>query len=120
MATITRQLLSGSTDGLQIKVTGTGTGSTVTVHTADATAEDHIYLYADNDSTSDVLLTLEWGGTTDPDNLMKITIPARGVLGLDGPKQIVPGLPLTNSKVLKAFAATANVIKLSGFVNRMT
>ena len=36
MATFNKAKLSGSTDGMAIKVTGTATGSTVTVHTAVA------------------------------------------------------------------------------------
>jgi hypothetical protein len=33
---------------------------------------------------------------------------------------VVPGLLLTNSLVLKAFAATASEIVLHGYVNRIT
>ena len=32
---------------------------------------------------------------------------------------VVPGLVLTNSLVVKAFAATANVILINGYVNRI-
>jgi len=32
----------------------------------------------------------------------------------------VPGLLLTNSLVVTAFAATANVVLVGGFVNRIT
>jgi hypothetical protein len=33
---------------------------------------------------------------------------------------IIPGLLLQNSLVVKAFAASANVINLNGYVNRIT
>jgi hypothetical protein len=33
---------------------------------------------------------------------------------------VVPGLILQNSKVVKAFAATADVILLTGYVNAIT
>jgi hypothetical protein len=116
MATFTKKKLSGSTDGLAIKVTGTGTGSTVTVHTAVAGTTagvfDEIWLYANNTSTSAVKLTLEWGTATAADGNIELTIAAEAGLVL-----VVPGLILQNAKVVKAFAATADVILLSGFVN---
>jgi hypothetical protein len=116
MATFTKKKLSGSTDGLAIKVTGTATGSTVTVHTAVAGTTagvfDEIWLYANNTSTSAVKLTLEWGTATAADGNIELTIAAEAGLVL-----VVPGLILQNSKVVKAFAGTADVILLSGFVN---
>jgi len=118
MASLSTVLLSGSTDGKQIKVTGTGTGSTVIIHTANATAKDAIWLYADNDDTTQRTLTLEVGAATDPDNTLKITIPARGVAGSDGRINVLDGYILTNSLILKAYADSANKIKLSGFVVR--
>jgi hypothetical protein len=116
MATFTKKKLSGSTDGMGIKVTGTGTGSTVTVHTAVAGTTagvfDEIWLYANNTSTSAVKLTLEWGTATAADGNIELTIAAEAGLVL-----VVPGLILQNAKVVKAFAGTADVILLSGFVN---
>lgn len=111
----TRQPLSGSTHGRGIKVTGTGTGSTVTVHTGQAstTLVDVVTIYAMNSSTDSKLLTLEWGGTTDPDDHIDMVIPSNG-LGL---VPVVIDLPIRNSLVVKAFAETANVIVLFGFVN---
>lgn len=119
MAGVTKQLLSGSTDGRQIKVTGTATGTAVTIHTADATATDIITLFANNSHNADVLLTIEWGGTTDPDDIIEVTLPKVGVNG-DGDRLIVISKPLTNSLVVKAFASVANVIKISGDVNRVS
>jgi hypothetical protein len=120
MATFTPVLLSGSTNGKQIKVTGTNSGAAVTIHTATSstTVFDIIHLRADNDSTSTKLLTIQFGGTTDVDNTIKVTIPARGTLTLDGLYPVLDGLPLNNSLVVKAFAETADVIKLTGIVHR--
>jgi hypothetical protein len=118
MATLTKRLLSGSTNGKPIKVTGTGTGATVTIDTAIAgtSAIDFVTLYADNDSTTlDVVLTLEIGGTTDPDNLLKVFIPKRNVDG-DGRRCILKNQPMQNGNTIKAFAGTANVIKITGSV----
>ena len=56
MATFTKNKLSGSTDGLAIKLTGNTSGGAVTVHTAVAGTTagifDEIWLYANNTSTS--------------------------------------------------------------------
>jgi hypothetical protein len=116
MATFTKKKLSGSTDGLAIKVTGTSTAATVTVHTAVASTTagvfDEIWLYANNTSASAVKLTLEWGTATAADGNIELTIAAESGLVL-----VVPGLILQNAKVVKAFAATADVILLSGYVN---
>ena len=116
MATFTKKKLSGSTDGLGIKVTGTSTAATVTVHTAVAGTTvgtfDEVWLYACNTSASAVKLTIEWGTATAADGNLEVTIqPEAGLVTL------VPGLVLQNSKVVKAFAATADVILLFGFVN---
>jgi len=114
MATYTKLKLSGSTDGKQIKVAASATPGT-TIHTADASALDEIWLYCVNSSSSAVKLTIEWGEATAPDGNIEITIPPES-----GYIQVVPGLPLTNSLVVKAFAATANVLLIHGYVNRIT
>lgn len=114
MATFTKLKLSGSTDGKAIKVAATATAGT-TIHTAHATALDEIWLYAHNSSASTVKLTLEFGGTAAPDDHIEINIGAEGT----GLVLVSPGLLLTNSLVVRAFAATANVITLTGYVNRI-
>jgi hypothetical protein len=116
MATFTKKKLSGSTDGKAIKVTGTSTSATVTVHTAVAGTTvgtfDEIWLYANNTSASSVKLTIEWGTATAADGNIELTVlPEAGLV------TVVPGLVLQNGMVVKAFAATADVILLTGFVN---
>lgn len=114
MATYTKVLLSGSTDGKQIKVVATATAGT-TIHTAHATNLDEIWLYAVNSSALPVKLTLEWGEATAPDGNIEQTIqPESGYV------EIVKGCLLTNSLVVKAFADTANVVMINGFVNRIS
>jgi hypothetical protein len=114
MATFSKQILSGSTNGKQIKVAATATAGT-TIHTAHATALDEIWIYAFNSSASSVKLTIEYGEATAPDGNIEVTIlPEAGLV------TIIPGLILTNSLVVKAFAGTTNVIMLSGYVNRIT
>lgn len=113
MATFTKLKLSASTDGRPIKVVATSTAGT-TIHTAHASSIDEIYLYACNTSTASILLTLEWGGVTSPDDLIEFSIPAESGLFC-----VSPGLVLTNSLLVRAFAASANLITIVGFVNRI-
>lgn len=118
MTTFTKLTLTGSTDGKGIKVVQTGTAGD-TIHTAPADADDYdeIWLYAYNGHTAAVVLTIEFGGVAVPDNNIVVTIPNKAGLVL-----VVPGLPLKGNAtplVVKAFAATANVIVISGFVNRI-
>jgi hypothetical protein len=114
MATFTKLKLSGSTDGKAVKVAATATAGT-TIHTAHATALDEIWLYAHNSSGTSVKLTLEFGGVAAPDDHIEINIGAEGT----GLVLVSPGLLLTNSLVVKAFAGTANVVTLTGYVNRI-
>jgi hypothetical protein len=119
MSTFTKNKLSGSTDGKAIKVTGTGTGSTVTVHQAVASTTagvfDEIWVYACNTSTSSVKLTIEWGTATATDGNIEVTVlPEAGLV------TIIPGLILQNALYVKAFAGTADVILLTGFVNSIS
>ena len=117
MATFSKQLLSGSTNGKAIKVAATATAGT-TIHTAvSGTASfDEVWLYAHNSSASTVKLTLEWGEATAPDGNIEINLGAEGV----GLVLVSPGLLLQNSLVIKAFAGTANVVTLTGYVNRIS
>lgn len=119
MATFAKTILSGSTDGKAIKVAATATPGT-TIHTGPTnTAHLHeVWLYAQNTDTTDRKLTIEWGGTAAPDDLIEFTVKAENGLYL-----IVPGLILkgnASALVVRAFAATTNVITISGYVNTIT
>lgn len=116
MATFTKLALSGSTNGKQIKVGATSTPGT-SVHTAvSSTADyDEIWLWAVNQHTVDVQITVEWGGSSSPDDNMTTTLLPKAGLTL-----IVPGLVLNNGLSVRVFASVANVVMISGFVNRIT
>ena len=116
MATFSKQLLSGSTNGKAIKVAATATAGT-TIHTAvsGSSSLDEVWLYAHNSSASTVKLTLEWGEATAPDGNIEINIGSEGT----GLVLVAPGIVLQNSLVVKAFAGTANVVTLTGYVNRI-
>ena len=119
MATFSKQILSGSTDGRPIKVAATATPGT-TIHTGSATATtyDEIWLYAVNSDTTARKLTVQWGGTSSPDDEIELTIAAESGLVLIAPGLLIKGnaTPL----VVRAFAATTNVIMIHGYVNRIT
>ena len=119
MATFTKKILSGSTDGKAVKVAQTATAGT-TIHTGSATATTHdeVWLYAVNSSASAVKLTIEWGEATAPDGNIEVTVlPEAGLV------TIVPGLLIKGNAtplVVKAFAGTTNVVCIHGFVNQIT
>ena len=120
MATYTKQYLSASTNGAPVKVVATSsTGTTIHETGTSSSITDEVWLYAYNSSSVAVVLTLQYGGTASPDNDIKISIPSQSGLTL-----IVPGLLLkgTGSAVtaVYAYAGTANVITLSGYVNRIS
>jgi hypothetical protein len=115
MPTFTKTLLSGSTNGASTLIAATSSPGT-TIHTAQSGTSglDEVWLYADNSSTSAVKLTVEFGGTAEKDQI-ELNIPGESGLVL-----VVPGLVLNNSLVTRAFAATTNVISISGYVNRIS
>lgn len=115
MATYTKLKLSGSTDGKPVKIAATATTGT-TIHTAHATSLDEIYAWVTNTHNAAVDLTVEFGGTTDPDNLLTktLSIPANSP-----PIPIITGQHLTNSLLVTMFASVANKLTVTGFVNRI-
>jgi hypothetical protein len=118
MATATKIKLSGSTDGKGIKVAATSPldGSDTAIHTTGSGTTDYdlVTLFAVNTDSADRELFIGWGGTTDPDNLIRLTIPARAGLVL-----VTADLPLQNSGAIVAAASAANVVVVYGYVNRL-
>lgn len=116
MATYSKTILSGSTDGKGVLVAATATAGTL-IHTGSATATTlhEVWLYAVNTSASDVKLTVEWGEATAPNGNIEYTVKAENGLYL-----IVPGLLIkgnASALTVKAFAATASVVVVHGYVN---
>jgi hypothetical protein len=111
-----KRALSESSDGRGVKVATTSSPGTL-IHTALQNVAgnewDEVWLRAVNTSGSPVKLTIEWGGTTSPDDQVEVTIPAES-----GFTEVIPGHVLHNAKEVRAFADTANVLVLHGFVNR--
>lgn len=121
MATYSKQLLSGSlsSQGQPITVVATAsTGTTIHATGNSSSTIDEIWLYANNTSTSPVLLTVQFGGTASPQNSKPITLAPQS-----GDVLVIAGLPLTGTGAAAtttyAYAATASVITISGYVNRI-
>lgn len=117
MATALKRCLSGASYGAGIEITQTATAGN-TIHTAvnstTAGTVDEIWLWAMNNHTADVLLTIEFSGADHAQNI-QVTIPYKS-----GLFPILPGLILQNALTVKAFAATTAVITIVGFVNSIT
>lgn len=118
MATITKRRLSGSVNGKLVKITTNASPGDI-IHTAvagalDADNYDEIWIWAQNSDTAVRKLTVEWGGLVAPDDSIESFVPAEA-----GPMLVVPGWPLQNSLVVRAFASVVNVVVIGGFVNRV-
>jgi len=116
MATITKRNLSESTHGRGIKVAATSIATGTDIHTSVATTTDgegdDVTLYAQNSHTSTVTLTIGFGGTTDPDDLIELALDP-GVFAV-----VIPGLVLKNALGVKAAATVADVVTIFGYVLR--
>ena len=122
MATLSKLALqpAGTTgDGLGILVSASVTAGTA-IHTAASvtTTIDEVWLYAYNNHSASILLTIEYGGVTSPKDVIKQTLTAQNGLVL-----VVAGLLVQGNatpKVIRAFAATGSQISIFGYVNRIT
>lgn len=119
MATFTKTLLSGSTQGQPITVVATvSTGTTIHATGTSSSTIDEVWLYANNTSTSPVVLTIQFGGTGAVQHAKPITLAPQS-----GDVLVIGGLPLTGTgsaaNSVYAFAGTASVITISGYVNRI-
>ena len=114
---ILKRKLSGSTDGMGILVAATATAGTA-IHTAvagtTAGTYDEVWLWAQNNHTADVSLTIEYGDATTSHNII-MSIPFKNGLYI-----VLPGLLLQNGATIKAFAGTTNVITIYGYIHALT
>lgn len=115
MAGFSGRIASGSTNGRMVLVAATATPGTL-LHTAITGTDDmdEIWVWAINSDTTDRKLTIEFGGVTAPGDTIEYTVPAENGFHL-----IIPGIRLQNGLVVRAFAATANVIQCALNINRM-
>jgi hypothetical protein len=109
--------LSASVDGKRILIVGTGSGVATSIHTAtsDPSSTDEVWLYAYNDSTSSLSCTVMWGGTTEPDDVSRISLASQA-----GRILIIDGQLIQNGLIVKAYAQVPNKVTVDGFINRIT
>lgn len=120
MATYSKVLLSGSTNGQPILVTATSsTGTTIHATGTSSSTIDEIHLFAYNSDSGAILLTIQFGGTTSPNNDVKLSIPPQ-----TGLTYVIPGLCLTGTgaaaTTVYAYAGTGSKVTISGYVNRIS
>lgn len=120
MATITKAVLSGSTDGRGVLIQQTATAGTL-IHTGPTatTTIDEVYLYAanNNTSTNSVELQILWGADTDPNDRIRVTIPAK-----DGLYQVIPGMSIQGNATaltIRALIDVTDSISIHGWANRI-
>lgn len=124
---------SGSTFTITVSLGGApaaGSGGTVvrqdvpagtTIHATgtSSTIIDEVWLYAYNSDVAARQLVIQYGGATYIDNDTKVIIPAQSGLTL-----VIAGLILTGTgsaaNTISAYASVANVITVSGYVNRIS
>ena len=116
---VSKTVFSESDRGRAIKVVATASsGDTIHTGPPDDKLHDEVWLWAFNSDTSDRLLTLQFGGTTDPDDNLEMNIPSQ-----DGLVIVTPGLPLQGdgtAKIIRAFASLTNVIMIYGYINKIS
>lgn len=114
MISIAKAFLSQSTNGRPIAIAAANAGAADTVHATPAGLEtiDEIWLWANNPTAAEITVTLCFGGVTAADQLT-VAIPANTT------QQLLPGFPLQNALLVKAFASAAG-LNVGGFVNRIT
>lgn len=122
MADVKKSKGGGSTDGKLIKVAATGSPGT-TLHTAATGVVVGVYsevwIWAYNSDTSPRDLTIQWGGTTAPDDEIKITLPTAAAGAYMGALPVIPGWVLQNATVVRGYASVANKIVCHVFVNEL-
>lgn len=116
-------ILSGSTQGRRIKVAATASPGTL-IHTTGVDLPtvkyDRLYLNAVNTDTADWVLTLQMGGTTSPDDLITVPLPAGvGVIVcVDG--DLLAGDGASGLSVRAFVTGGANKVTVGGYAARVT
>ncbi len=116
-STYSKQFLSGSITGQQIKITATTSGSANQLHTCPAGTGslDEIWLYTYNEATASVSASILWGSQIEPDAVNRVFLTPQS-----GRTLVVDGKLLSNGLTVYAYASVTNVIMFDGFVNRIS
>ena len=119
MATISKDILSGSTDGKPIAVPiNTDPDAFTTVHTGptDSNHYDVLFLYATNaNGSTNEQVTVRMNGTANNGKIKAVIPPQETVL-------IVPGIPIkgnSSAVVVDVGGSSANSANVFGYVNKI-
>lgn len=113
----TKLKLSGSSNGRPIQITGTDATGNVLIHTATNATNtlDEVWLYVNNVKSSGNAIQLTIYTNTDNDaNRIIVGVPFR-----KGLIYVMPGFVYDGGVEIRAYAAEANVLNVSGWVNRI-
>lgn len=120
MGTYSKIILSGSTDGEGIPVTGLAPSLGTVIHTAitgAGSAYDEIYIWGYSAATTPREISFAVGVTTATGSRFTHTITGDDLGGLH---LLCPGIMLRNAKVVKASVTVVAAVNLFGYVNRFT
>lgn len=118
MATFSRLLLSGSTSGKPIPVAANATPGTVLhLAVAGSSAFDEVYVFASNVTASAATLYVQWGGTTDPGDML---VKNYSIGANSGPVPVAVGQVVNGAVTVMAFCTAASAINVTGWVNRIS
>tara|TARA_Y100000004_G_scaffold182526_1_gene229366 strand:- start:5898 stop:6260 length:363 start_codon:yes stop_codon:yes gene_type:complete len=115
MATISRNKLSGSTDGRPLAL-AVDSGTFTTVHTVTSVAADfeEVWIWLSNINTTQEIVTIRIGGTSDGDKII-VKVPAESTV------LAVPGWTIKGNNstavVITAASTTANKVNATGYIN---
>lgn len=114
MQTFTKAMISTSTNGGGTLITGSTSLTSTVIHTTPAgiSSMDEVWLYAYNQITSGVVMTLEWGTTGD---MIINSIPPKV-----GRFLLTDGRLMNNGWSVKAYSSSTSGIYIDGFVNRIS
>lgn len=93
-------------------------GTTIHATGTSSSVLDEVWLYAYNSDTASRLLVIQYGAATFVDDDIRLTIPPQSGLTL-----VVAGLLLRGTgaaaSTISAYASVANVVTITGYVNRI-
>lgn len=107
-----RRNLSGSEGGKGIKLTSTSSADTIHTHdgTNNGSAFDEVHLWVVNSHTASLVVNLQWGGSTDPDNVIDIPVASASFL------KIIDGMHIGGDLSVSSTASVANKAVVYGYV----
>ena len=118
MPSYVKIILTGSTQGRAIPVTGVAPSTANTIHTAVTDTGggfDELYIWAVNTATATREITLRWGCTVTGQGIRHMSVQ---VTQLSGPVLMIPGWPLNGGDTVRAYVTIADQVAVYGYAHR--